>query len=132
MNLQKLVEYQNKLAKNVVLDDMINIKDLEFIMGVDQAFIDERVISVCTLLDYDSLKLKEHKVVIEKAKFPYIPTFLMFREGMPAVRALRKMFKDFNRNTIVMVDGSGIAHPRKCGLATFIENFTVLLKLQKT
>ena len=122
MNLEKLVKFQEKLAKSVVIEDKIDFKKLKFVIGVDQAFIDDDVISACVKLGYPDLKFIDSDVVVERIKFPYIPTFLMFREGMPAVRALRRLI-DRNRNTnntIIMVDGSGIAHPRKCGLATFI------------
>jgi len=43
----------------------------------------------------------------------------MFREGKPAVNVIKKVTKNLD-NIVIIVDGSGIAHPRKCGLATYI------------
>lgn len=120
MDLEKLVEYQKRLAKLVVIDDKIDVQNLKFVVGVDQAFFDDQIVSACVKLSYPKLGLIDKNIVIEKIKFPYIPTFLMFREGMPAVRALRSLLDSKLSNTVVIVDGSGIAHPRKCGLATFI------------
>ncbi|RLI75076.1 endonuclease V [Archaeoglobales archaeon] len=119
MDLEKLVKFQEKLARSIVLEDKIDFKKIRYVVGVDQAFVDDKIISACVKLSYPSLEVVDSNVVVEKAKFPYIPTFLMFREGMPAVRALKKLI-DEKDNTVIIVDGSGIAHPRKCGLATFI------------
>ncbi|ADB58138.1 endonuclease V [Archaeoglobus profundus] len=120
MNLKELEEYQKKIAnKKVVLEDKIKIEDLKFVAGVDQAFVGNKVISACVLLKFPRLEVVKEGVEIEDVEFPYIPTFLMFREGKPAVNVVRKVLKDVD-NVVLLVDGSGIAHPRKCGLATYI------------
>ncbi len=54
---------------------------------------------------------------IEEVSFPYIPTFLMFREGEPAVNVVKEVL---GGRCVILVDGSGIAHPRRCGLATYV------------
>jgi len=124
MDLEELKRIQMELAERIVLRDAVNIDDVKYVIGVDQSFLpDERVISACALLTFPSLELVKSSVKVEKVNFPYIPTFLMFREGDPAVNAVRSIVdglgEDKNR-TIVVVDGSGIAHPRKCGLASYI------------
>ena len=119
MNLKELEEFQLKLSKKVVLEDRIKIEDLKFIAGVDQAFVGNKVISACVLLSFPELEVVKEGVEIENVEFPYIPTFLMFREGKPAVNVVKKVLKDVD-NVVLLVDGSGIAHPRKCGLATYI------------
>ncbi|WP_457549518.1 endonuclease V [Archaeoglobus sp.] len=119
MNLKELEEFQLKLAKKVVLEDRIKIGDLEFVAGVDQAFVGNKVISACVLLNFPKLEVVKEGVEIENVDFPYIPTFLMFREGKPAVNVVKKVLKEVD-NVVLLVDGSGIAHPRKCGLATYV------------
>jgi len=118
--IEKLKKTQEELAKQVVLSDKYEIEKIEFVAGVDQSFAGEKIISACVLLDFPSLKPLKGKTTVEVVKFPYIPTFLMFREGMPAVRAVKSVLGDFSENVVVLVDGSGIAHPRKCGLACYI------------
>jgi deoxyribonuclease V len=54
---------------------------------------------------------------IDQVIFPYIPTFLSFREG-PAIMSAFEKLK--NRPDILMVDGAGINHPRRAGIATHI------------
>ncbi len=124
MDLEKLRRFQEELAKRVVLEDLIKLDELRFVLGVDQSFVgkkQEKVISACVALTFPELKQIDRNVCIEDVNFPYIPTFLMFREGDPAVRAVKPVLEKLDRKrTVVIVDGSGIAHPRRCGLATYI------------
>ncbi|HID43834.1 MAG TPA: endonuclease V, partial [Archaeoglobaceae archaeon] len=103
------------------LSDKYHIDEINYVAGVDQSFAGERIISSCVLLEFPSLKPLKGKTTVEKVNFPYIPTFLMFREGMPAVRAVKSVMKDYiGEKIVILVDGSGIAHPRRCGLACYI------------
>ena len=124
MDLEKLKKLQEELAKGVIIEDFIKLENVRFVLGVDQSFIgkkQEKVISACVALTFPELKLIDQNVRIEDVHFPYIPTFLMFREGDPAVRAIEPILRKFDKSkTVIMVDGSGIAHPRRCGLATYI------------
>lgn len=124
MDLEKLKRFQEELAKRVVLKDFVKPNELRFVLGVDQSFVgkkQEKVISACVALTFPELKQIDQNVRIEDVNFPYIPSFLMFREGDPAVRAVRPVLEKFDRKrTVIIVDGSGIAHPRRCGLATYI------------
>ncbi len=117
MNLEELKRLQFEIAKRVVLEDKYSIDEIEYVIGVDQAFFRDYVISAAVRMKFPSLEVDEKAYTIEKVDFPYIPTFLMFREGDPAVRAVKKVLRE---RSVVVVDGSGIAHPRRCGLATYI------------
>lgn len=69
------------------------------------------------MLDYPSLEIVERVFSIDQVIFPYTPTFLSFREG-PAIMSAFEKLK--NRPDILMVDGAGINHPRRAGIATHI------------
>lgn len=116
--MKELERYQIELAKKVILKDSVKLEDIEYVAGVDQAFLDDLVISACALFSFPDMKFLKSSVDSEHVTFPYIPGFLMFREGDPAVKVIKKTVKE--RNSVILVDGSGIAHPRRCGLATFI------------
>jgi deoxyribonuclease V len=52
--------------------------------------------------------------------FPYISTFLAFRE-LPMLLDVLALASDEGRSSdVLMVDGSGVLHPRHCGLATML------------
>ncbi len=117
MNLEELKKEQLKIAEKVDLRDRYRIEEVKFVIGVDQTFLKDRVISCAVKFEFPSLKEVEKTFSVDEVTFPYIPTFLMFREGEPAIKAVRNLIED---RTVIIVDGSGIAHPRRCGLATYI------------
>ncbi len=117
MNLNKLRALQIELARKVSLEDKYSIDEIKYVIGVDQAFLGDYIISAAVKFKFPSIAEVGRVYTIEKVSFPYIPSFLMFREGDPAVSVVKKLIEP---NTVVLVDGSGIAHPRKCGLATYI------------
>lgn len=117
MNLDELKRIQEEMASKVVLEDMHSLEDIRYVVGVDQTFIKNRVISCAVKFTFPELEKVDEAVGVEEVRFPYIPTFLMFREGKPAVNAVRRVAE---KKSVILVDGSGIAHPRMCGLATYI------------
>lgn len=67
------------------------------------------------VMDYRTLEVVERRGIIEEISFPYIPGFLSFRE----VPSLLKVWQSLNQKPdVVMLDGHGILHPRKMGVAT--------------
>lgn len=67
------------------------------------------------VLDYQSLEVVDQSLVKTKATFPYIPGLLSFREISSLLEAWKQLK---TKPDVVMVDGHGIAHPRKMGIAT--------------
>lgn len=87
------------------------------VAGIDASFLDDKIISVASLLSYPALEALEESVVVEKAGFPYIRGLLSFREG-PAVLGALKGLK--GRPDLLIFDGQGIAHPLGLGIAAFM------------
>lgn len=110
-----LLAAQRLVSRRAVIKDVFN--ELRHIAGVDQSFPDDKIISGIVVLDYSSFKVVECVHSIRSVSFPYIPTFLSFREGPAIVDAFKelKTFPD-----MLLVDGAGINHPRGAGLATHI------------
>ncbi len=111
--MDHLISIQRRIAARVSLEDRFST---EYVAGVDQAFADERIISGVIVVG-QLLEVVDHANCIIKASFPYKPCFLSFREGPAAIKATRKLN---HRPTLLFVDGCGINHPRKSGLASFI------------
>lgn len=98
----------------IVKDDF---GELRLIAGVDQAFVDDKIISGIVVLKYDSLEVIERAYSIQPVNYPYIPTFLSFREGPAIVSAFAKLETPPD---ILLVDGAGINHPRRAGIAAHV------------
>lgn len=110
-----LIQAQEMVASCALSEDRFG--ELKTIAGVDQAFLDDKIISGIVILDYDAMDVVEKKHAIQDVDFPYIPSFLSFREGPAIISAFRSLNM---RPDLLMIDGCGINHPRSAGLATHI------------
>lgn len=72
------------------------------------------------VLNYPALDVVEVRVARDKPMMPYVPGLLSFRE-CPLILAACKMLA--NGPDLIMVDGQGIAHPRRLGLASHLGLF---------
>ena len=115
--LEKYVRMQNRLSERISDKDELDLERIRHVAGVDITFKGNLAIAQAVLLSYPNLELLKEEYVVAPVEFPYIPTFLMFREGKPAVKALKKILLP---HSVVFVDGSGICHPRRFGLACYI------------
>jgi len=115
IDLKKLRDEQVRLAKKVI------IKDLPFeinkIAGCDHAYMENKIICVITVMSYPEKKLLEKKYSIGDVKEPYVPGYLFYREGPIMIETYNKLE---NKPDILMVNSSGILHPRKIGLASHL------------
>ncbi len=117
-DLSEMARIQEKIAKNVVRED--RLKKLKSIAGCDLSFASGDIAyAACALLDYKSLRLIDKKITKVKIKFPYIPTFLAFREVDPILKVAKNIDA-----SVFMIGAHGIAHPRHAGLAS---HFGVLI-----
>ena len=117
-DLNELARIQENIAKNVIRVD--RLKKLETIAGCDLSFASgDEAYAACALLNYENLELIDKKVAKVKVKFPYIPTFLAFREVNPMLKVAKNIDAD-----VFMIGAHGIAHPRRAGLAS---HFGVLI-----
>jgi len=111
---------QVSLAKKVMTDDEgINP---HLIAGVDISSSDSRGIArgAVVVLNYPELDLVEVKTVEREVTLPYIPGLLSFREAPLILAACEELS---SVPDLVLVDGQGIAHPRRLGLASHLGLF---------
>lgn len=111
---------QVSLAKKVVTEDE-NINP-HLIAGVDISSPDPRGIArgAVVVLNYPELNLVEVKTVEKEVTLPYIPGLLSFREAPLILAACEELS---SVPDLILVDGQGIAHPRRLGLASHLGLF---------
>lgn len=115
-SVEKARAAQQLLSKRVICKDNLP-KAIKYIGGVDVAYCGDISIGAAAVIDFNSFALIESQAVCCKTKFPYVPTLLSFREVSPAVLATKRLqiWPD-----VFLVDGQGIAHPRRLGFASHL------------
>jgi deoxyribonuclease V len=106
---------QAALARRVRLRPLP--RRLTLVAGVDVSFdrASGAVFAAVLVFRLPGMELTERATAREAARFPYVPGLLTFREGPPVLKAFQKLVRVPD---VVIFDGQGFAHPRRCGLAS--------------
>lgn len=109
---------QAQLAAQVRLRDEFSTP-LRLIAGLDVGFEERGAITraVAVLLDANSGDVLAEVVVRRPTSMPYIPGLLSFRELPALLQALNDLPQ---RPDLLFIDGQGIAHPRRLGIAAHL------------
>jgi len=113
-------EVQTSLAGKVQFTPLR--KKPKVIAGIDCAFSKDgqRILAAVVVLRLPDFELVETVSAIRKVTFPYIPGLLSFREAPVCIAAVGKLR---SRPDVFIIDGQGIAHPRRLGLAAHLGLF---------
>lgn len=117
MDTKALRAEQQQRASEVILEDDCIDEQVRFIAGADVGFEQQGEVTraAIAILRYPSLELVEYQIARVETSLPYIPGLLSFRE-YPALLAAWAQLQQ--RPDLVFVDGQGIAHPRRLGVAS--------------
>ena len=110
---RRLADTQRMVAERVILDDQI--EDVCRVAGVDAAYSGNKAYAACVVMDRE-FKITESRTAVSEVAFPYIPGYFAFREASITLSAAREA-SGFD---VLLVNGHGVAHPRGCGLATYV------------
>nr|BCX00059.1 MAG: endonuclease V [Bacteroidota bacterium] len=89
-----------------------------YVAGCDVAYRGEWAYGVVLLFEYATGRLLSHSWARERARFPYVPGLLSFREVPVLLEAFFRL--EGPEPDLVLCDGQGIAHPRRMGLAAHL------------
>jgi len=114
------LDIQRSLAAQVSRSSQVTIP--RFIAGVDISAANAQGMATgaVIVLEYPELRLVETKVAQGRPNFPYVPGLLSFRESPLTLAACEKLTVTPD---LILVDGQGIAHPRRLGLASHLGLF---------
>ena len=90
-----------------------------YVAGADCAFSADKqtIFAAAVVYDRETQRVIEVAHATRAAEFPYIPTFLSFREGPAIQQAIGALKHEFGA---MLFDGQGYAHPRRCGIAAHL------------
>ena len=111
------VALQRELAGH--LDTSTPLGDYELVAGADVSnnLYSDTVYAGVVLFRRRDWSVVERRGAVGEARFPYIPGLLSFREAPALLEAFRRLE---HRPDVVVIDGQGIAHPRRLGIAAHL------------
>jgi deoxyribonuclease V len=109
------IALQKRLARRVVRADRLG--PVRHVCGVDVHYIDGVAQGAAALYSFPRLEPRAHAIAREAVCFPYVPGLLAFRELPAALAALAALPL---KPDLILCDAQGIAHPRRCGLASHL------------
>lgn len=115
------IKLQSELAP--IVERTNKLKRVRLIAGVDVSLGRQggEGRAAIVVIEYPSLRIVSQSIYTDIVRMPYIPGLLSFREMpliLPALEALSI------EPDLMIVDGQGIAHPRRLGLAAHLGLFT--------
>jgi len=115
-DLGRLRRIQERIAAKIVTEDDFG-KPISRVTGFDIAYFDDEAIAAAVTMDFDTLAVLEEAFVKEEVLFPYVATFLAFREGPLIIKLTKKLRL---KPDVLMVNSHGMAHPLFCGCASYV------------
>jgi deoxyribonuclease V len=109
------VALQTQLRVQVVRESRFG--SVTTVAGADSCYRGREVCAAVVVLRYPALELVDQAVAIQPVRFPYVPGLLSFREG-PAILAAMAGLR--SPPDLMILDGQGVAHPRRFGIASHI------------
>jgi deoxyribonuclease V len=110
------IELQKEIAKSVIAEDTFH-KEIERICGIDVSYKKNVAYCSAVIMRKNTLELIESVNTTTIVKYPYIPGLFILREAEPILTTLKLVENHFD---LLLIDGHGLLHPRRCGLASYI------------
>ena len=120
MSIREAKELQDALANAVSRSGELTVP--RFIAGVDISVgkVSGLARGAVVVLSYPELEVAEVQVAEGRLDFPYVPGLLSFREAPLTLQACERLNITPD---LFLVDGQGMAHPRRFGLACHLGLF---------
>ncbi|MFH1550100.1 MAG: deoxyribonuclease V [Planctomycetota bacterium] len=117
ISARRAVKLQRGLARMVSSKN--EVKKAERIAGVDVSYSpkDDTMFAGVVVIDVREWRITETAHDVRRVTFPYVPGLLSFREAPAMLGAFRKLG---TVPDVVVVDGQGVAHPRRLGIASHL------------
>ncbi|WP_211327250.1 deoxyribonuclease V [Chitinophaga flava] len=115
LSIPEATRLQQELRKEVITTPFKG--KVQYVAGADISFnkFSTTVYAGIVLLHFPSLQPVGYSLVKKEVTFPYVPGFLAFREVPALLDAWQQLPQ---KPDVLVVDGHGIAHPRRMGIAS--------------
>lgn len=116
-SIEEAIAIQEQLRTKVITTDQLG--PVRYVAGADVGFEADGTITraAIAVLRFPELDMVEHAIARQPTEFPYVPGLLSFREIPTLLQALQQLTITPD---LILVDGQGIAHPRRLGIASHL------------
>jgi deoxyribonuclease V len=123
IDIEALEVLQKGLAKKVIIPSTkedYQLKSEDIIFSLDVQYVSEQAYVAVDAM-HGSGELLGIFGSLQKVSFPYIPQFFSFREA-PVLLAAIDLVREKTKlaPNLLLIDGHGIAHPRRFGVACYV------------
>jgi deoxyribonuclease V len=112
-DFKKLIQEEEKLKRYFKIESLKEIPKI--VVFLDSSYYKENIISCFLFYDFINKKILKKKFIVDKVFVKYVPTYLSLREAPFYLKGLKNEKFD-----LLVVDGQGISHPRRMGIATYL------------
>jgi deoxyribonuclease V len=113
----KAIALQQQIAGGVIRKSSIAPKNIRTVAGIDVHYRNGLATAAVVVVSIQDLETVDWVTSSRRLSFPYIPGLLSFREGPAVLEALAELR---SQPDLLIFDGQGVAHPRRCGIASHI------------
>jgi deoxyribonuclease V len=115
VSVPEAIELQKQLRSQIQLTPLET--EVRYVGGADISFnkYSDTVYAGIVVLELATLREVVRSMIVTEAHFPYVPGLLSFREIPSLLQAWEQLTL---KPDVLIVDGHGIAHPRRMGIAT--------------
>ena len=107
---------QRDLSRRVKCVDDPNFEP-RYLCGIDAAYEGDTAFVAASVWDATNMEIIETATILDRVSTKYVPGFLGFREGPLLVKIAEKIRQ---KPDVFLIDGQGVAHPRRFGLACHV------------
>ncbi|MFW9943712.1 MAG: endonuclease V [Candidatus Sifarchaeia archaeon] len=106
---------QVRLAKRVIAEDVPPFSS-SIVTGIDVSYTEDAAVGCAVVMDLGSRETIRTEQRTVECTAPYIPGYFFLREGPVLVELLRNL----DETGPILIDGNGVLHPRRLGLASHL------------
>ncbi len=112
---KEAVKVQEKLRTEIIIEPLVD--EVNTVAGADISFDlgSDTMYAAIIVLELSNLEPVARSLVTAPMSFPYIPGLLAFREMPVLLKAWNQLQV---QPDVLILDGHGLAHPRRMGIAT--------------
>jgi len=116
VNKDHAASLQRDLSRCVKCVDDPNFEP-RYLCGIDAAYEGDTAFVAASIWDATNMEIIETATILDRVSTKYVPGFLGFREG-PLVAKIAEKIRQ--KPDVFFIDGQGVAHPRRFGLACHV------------